>query len=168
MISFFLCVGFLNLSAVQDMWPILYLFFLSLPNDMFYWFERERERDRERNRETYMWERNMDQLPLTYTLTGDQTHNLGICPHWEWNWQLFGILNNTPTKWVTWPGPILYFLRGFALSLITSFCHFSEQCTFVCMAKPWSCWLCTGINILNVTFCIISHRPRNKWKNSLQ
>ena len=51
----------------------------SLLKDMFIDLrDRQRERERERERETSMWERNIDQVPPTYTLTGDKTHNL-VC-----------------------------------------------------------------------------------------
>ena len=39
---------------------------------------RERERERERN---------IDCLPPAHTLTGDQTHSLGMCPDQELNQQ---------------------------------------------------------------------------------
>ena len=43
---------------------------------------RERRRERERKRE-----RNITYLPLTCSSTKDLTHNSGMCPDWEPNWQ---------------------------------------------------------------------------------
>ena len=42
---------------------------------------REERRGEEKRRDTLMWERNIDQLPPVYTLTGDQTCNLDMCPN---------------------------------------------------------------------------------------
>ena len=36
-------------------------------------------------------ERNVDQLPLEYTLTGDHTRHPGICADWESNRHPFGL-----------------------------------------------------------------------------
>ena len=52
-----------------------------------------REREREGERETLMWERNINWLPPLHTLTGDQTHHLGMRPDRGLNPQHFG----TPT-----------------------------------------------------------------------
>ena len=48
--------------------------------------------------ETSMWERNTDQLPPVYTLTGDRTCNLGLCPDRGSNSQPFGVRDNAPTN----------------------------------------------------------------------
>ena len=42
-----------------------------------------------------MWERNIDQLLLIRVLTGDGTHNPGMCSHWEWNQRPFALRNDT-------------------------------------------------------------------------
>ena len=60
-----------------------------LKNRNFFFFLRFylfifRERGREEG-ETLMCERNIDRLPLTHALTGDQTHYPGMCPDWESN-----------------------------------------------------------------------------------
>ena len=56
-----------------------------------------------RERETSMWERNINWLPPVYTLTRDRTHNLGVCPDQELNPQPFGVWEDAPTNWATWP-----------------------------------------------------------------
>ena len=63
-------------------------FFKSSPEDMFIDL-RERERERLR-------ERNIKWLPPTCTLSGDQTHNLGMCPDQESNQQLCSEWNDAP------------------------------------------------------------------------
>ena len=55
--------------------------------------ERERKRGRERERE------------IVCATTGDWTHNLGMCPDWRLNPQPFGVWEDAPTNWSTWPGP---------------------------------------------------------------
>ena len=50
-------------------------------------------------------ERNIDQLPPIRTPTGDQTHNLGMCPDQESNPQAFGVQDSAPMHWATQPGP---------------------------------------------------------------
>ena len=45
----------------------------------------ERAEGRERERERNIDVRNIDQLPLLYALTGDQTRNLDKCPDGESN-----------------------------------------------------------------------------------
>ena len=44
-----------------------------------------REIERERKRETFMWERNIDQLLPISAPRRDQTCNLGLCPDQKWN-----------------------------------------------------------------------------------
>ena len=51
-----------------------------------------------------MWERNIDRLPPTHTPSRDQNCYLGMCPDWELNPSPFGVRDDTPTNWVTWPG----------------------------------------------------------------
>ena len=41
-------------------------------------------------------ERNINQVPPTCTLTGDQTHNLGAHPNQEQNAQPFGVGDDAP------------------------------------------------------------------------
>ena len=41
-----------------------------------------------------MCERNIHQLPLACALTGDGTHNPGMCPDGEWNWRPFALRDN--------------------------------------------------------------------------
>ena len=56
---------------------------------------RETQEKRKRKRER---ERNIDQLPLVHALTGDQTHNLGMCSDQESNPQHFGVRDSSPTN----------------------------------------------------------------------
>ena len=71
----------------------MFFFFLSLAKDMFIDI-----RERERN---IMWERNIHQLPPIYSLTRGWTHDLGMCPDWEWYLQLFGVWDKAATNWAT-------------------------------------------------------------------
>ena len=73
--------------------------FISLNFFFFYWFQREGKWRRKGGRETSMWERNINQLPLTHTPTGDQTHNPSLCLDQESNLQPFGLWDSTqPTE----------------------------------------------------------------------
>ena len=51
---------------------------------VFIYFQREGKGGRRRGSETSMWETNIDQFPLAHSLTGDHSHNLGMCPDREW------------------------------------------------------------------------------------
>ena len=51
-----------------------------------------------------MWERSIDWLPSTCTWTGDQTHNLGMCPDWELNAQTVGYGTTHQPAEPHWPG----------------------------------------------------------------
>ena len=73
--------------------------------------EGKRRREREKERERDLDVRNFDQLPPVYVLTGDWTHNLGMCPDWELNPQSFSEWDNTPTNWPTQPG-LPFFLKA--------------------------------------------------------
>ena len=66
------------------------------------------ERGRER-------ERDIDQFFPLHALTRDRTHNLGMCPEWGSNPQLFGVQDNAPTNWATWPGLWQVFFWGGAI-----------------------------------------------------
>ena len=44
-------------------------------------------------------------MPPTHTLTGDRTHNLGMCPDLELSPQPFGVQDDVPTNLATRPGP---------------------------------------------------------------
>ena len=57
-----------------------------------------RKRGRGREREGNINVRNINQLPPVRALTGDQTHNFGMCPDQELNSQPFGVRDNTPTE----------------------------------------------------------------------
>ena len=59
---------------------------------------RERGRGWGETGETMMSVRNMDQWPPTNALTGDRTHNLGVCPDRRSNPQPFTIQENAPTN----------------------------------------------------------------------
>ena len=63
-----------------------FIFFLN-----FIDFYTERETEGEKGREISMSERNINWLPPVCTPTGDQTHNLGMCPDWGLNLQPFGV-----------------------------------------------------------------------------
>ena len=60
--------------------------------------EREGKGERERERNIDMREKNIDRLPLTYTLTRDRIHISGMCPDWESNSQTFGLWDSAPTS----------------------------------------------------------------------
>ena len=74
---------------------LVLLFFNPHLRTFCHWFERERtgwggmERERERN---------IYQLLLIGSPTGDETRNLGICPDWGLNPQPFGVWDYTPTN----------------------------------------------------------------------
>ena len=74
-------------------------------------WEGKRERE---GKETSVWERNINWLPLTHTLAGDQTHNLGTCPDLTRNrtCDLSLYRMTLPTKWAIparAPLPLLMF-----------------------------------------------------------
>lgn len=56
----------------------------------------EKEKGGEREKNPCETETSLD--CLSYTPPGDQTPNLGICPHWESNSQPFGLQDNAPTN----------------------------------------------------------------------
>ena len=56
---------------------------------------------RERGREGRKEGENTDVLPLVHALTGDQTHNLGMCPDQESNPWPFDLWDEAPTNWAT-------------------------------------------------------------------
>ena len=56
-------------------------------------------------------EKNIYQLPPIHTSTGDQTHNLDMCPDWEFDPQPFGVQDNTPTNGLPGRGYHRVFLR---------------------------------------------------------
>ena len=90
-------------------------FFKSSPEDMFIDFREKRS-----DSETLLWERNISSLPPVLGPTGD--HTLGMCPGWESHPQPFGVWNNAPTNWATWPGPDA---RLFNMTYITLWdCYF--------------------------------------------
>ena len=63
-----------------------------------------------RERETSVWETDIDQVPPWHAPTGDQTHNLAVCPNPELNLYPFGVWDDAPSE-PHWPG----------LSLVTVF-----------------------------------------------
>ena len=67
-----------------------------------------REREREREKATWIWKRNHG-WPVILAPTGDWTHNLGMYLDQEWNLQPFGIWDDAPTNWATWPGLCSYY-----------------------------------------------------------
>ena len=69
----------------------------------------EREKERQTDRQTLMWEINLDLLPLVCASTRDWTCNLGMFPDQESNPQAFGVWIDSPRKWNTWPGLLIYF-----------------------------------------------------------
>ena len=82
----------------------LNIVFTSSPEEMFIdcrerkGGERWEQRERETNRQTSIWERNIYWLLPICTLTGDGTHNLDICPDWEWNLQTFWVQDAPATS----------------------------------------------------------------------
>ena len=54
-------------------------------------------------------EGSVNQLTPICTLTRDPTCNPGMCPDWGSNPQLFGVWDNAPSNWATWPGLLLLF-----------------------------------------------------------
>ena len=70
---------------------------------------RERGRGRERNIDVRE-KRLLCYLP--YALTRDQTLNLGMFPNQKLNPQPFGVQENAPTNWATWPGQDIPFSCG--------------------------------------------------------
>ena len=65
--------------------------------------EREREKRRKRERERDIIVRNINWFLPIRSPTRDQTCNLGMCPDWESNPQTFGVWDDAPTNWATWP-----------------------------------------------------------------
>ena len=79
------------------MQPLLVVFFLYSSTEDIFIDSWESGRGRERAR-TSVWERNINWLLFVGVPTGNQTHNLGMCPDWESNPQSLGVQDNTPTK----------------------------------------------------------------------
>lgn len=71
-----------------------------------------------RERERKIDVRNIDQLPLVGAPT--QIQNPGMCTDGESNPRSFHTLDNTPTKWSTWPGRGHLFYRA-PISLMRGF-----------------------------------------------
>ena len=59
---------------------LFFITFIFSPHPRIFLLILQREEAIERKTETSLWERNIDQLPPVCTPTGDQTHNLGMCP----------------------------------------------------------------------------------------
>ena len=51
--------------------------------------------------------RERESKTLIDCLTGNQTHNLGLCPEQEWNLWLFHVWDAAPTNWSTQPGQVV-------------------------------------------------------------
>ena len=60
-------------------------------SSFFYLFQRKGKGGRKRGRETSMRDRNISQLLLARTPTGDQNHSQSICPDQESNTHPFGL-----------------------------------------------------------------------------
>ena len=58
----------------------------------------------EREREIDVGEKHWS-LPTICAPTRDQTINLGMCPDQGSNPQYFGVWDDAPNNWDTWPGP---------------------------------------------------------------
>ena len=59
-----------------------------------------------------MQERSLDQLLPAHTITGNRTHNLGMCLDQGLNLQSFDMWDDTATHWATWPGQEVYSLSS--------------------------------------------------------
>ena len=55
-------------------------------------------------RETSTQKENINRLPPACIPTGDWTHNLCMCPDWEWNPLPFGVWDSALTYWATQSG----------------------------------------------------------------
>ena len=94
-----------------------FFFYLILTRGHFFIAFRERRRGEERERELSMWERNVDQLLLVSSRTGDRTHNWGVCPYWKSIPQSFGVWDDAPTNWATLARAESLFLKYYILSM---------------------------------------------------
>ena len=74
----------------------------------------EKEREKEKERVTLLWQRSIHRLPPLCTLTGMQTHNLGMWPDRELNLQPFGVQDNASTSWAS-PGRALVLILKLCL-----------------------------------------------------
>ena len=72
-----------------DFYKLIFLFFISLPKDMFYWFERKE------------WER---KTSISCPSCTPCTHNLGMCSDEGLSLASFGAQDNALINWATWPG----------------------------------------------------------------
>lgn len=92
-----------NLNVKWCYWRFYVCLFLILTQGyVFVAFFRERGRERERD---------IDWLSPMHTPTGDRTHNLGMCPEGESNLPPFGVWDDVPTNWATWPGLCMRFVK---------------------------------------------------------
>ena len=91
-------------------------------------------------------ERGKHQFSPACSPTRDLTCNLGMCPDQESNLQPFGIWDNAPTNWATWPGQKLFFIKKYMEreTYVVGMAHFSHPLCFSlpeirCDAWKFSC-----------------------------
>ena len=80
----------------------------------------------------------------------DWTHNLGMCPYWQVNLQLFGIWDNAPTNWTTCPG------SG------TWFCCLRKELCFSDLGQ----WAIKGEQTINDTWMTREWHGQTKWRSA--
>ena len=95
---------------IYVLYYILFYFFLFLKL-FFYLLVLEREEGGEREREHQCERETFDQLPPVQVPTHvqDWTYDLGMFPDGGSNPQPFGVWEDDPINWATWPGPISFF-----------------------------------------------------------
>ena len=91
-------------------------YFSASPEDMFTDFREEGGRKRER-------ERNINVREKHWSVTWDQTHNLGMCPDQKLNPWPFSLWNNTPTNWATLARAWDLFIFWLTLKLVSWGCY---------------------------------------------
>ena len=95
---------------------------------LFIFRGRGKER-RKRETQTSMWERNTDWLLLVCSLTGDWTHNQGICSDWESNQWPFSLRDDTQPTEPDQSEMIRYYLNiRLKVQSIRRFIYYTKLC----------------------------------------
>ena len=125
-----------------------------------------------------MWERNISWLPPLRTPTRDRTCYLGMCPDWGSNLQTFGVWDDAPINWATWPGLGPFFFlsqRGKHSLSSVSLSDFIWAgilfCIFSIVASTFGAALVNGIvrsgwDIVSSGSCMSSSAPGLRQKQS--
>ena len=90
--------------------------------------------EKKRERDTCMWETSARCLP--YLPRQDQAHNRGMCRDRRQNPWPFGVWDNIPTNWATWPGTTYTFhvYNLYSLNITKTITTRKRQCIIIYIA----------------------------------